>query len=117
MTEARDRSRSPQLPRCTKPSGWWKDFLSSKVKAESQILSVSNALEDAKDERWNPPDSPSRASGYQIMMGTDTYNEFADVLSCQSDIDLKTFVIAFEDFKTEFSLASDANVFVSSERL
>ena len=78
-------------------------FWICKVQAEDQILSVSNALEDAKDERWNPPDSPSRAFGYQITMGTDTYNEFADVLGCQSDTDLKTFDTAFTEFKSQFS--------------
>ncbi len=105
MTETRNRSRSPQLPRCTKPSGWWKQFLSSKVKAENQFLSISNVLEDAKNERWNPPDSPSRASVFKIMLGTDTYNEWADVLSCQSDSDLQTFDTAFAEFKVESSRA------------
>ncbi len=68
-----------------------------------------------KNERWNPPDSPSRTAGFKIIIGTDTYNEFADVLSCQNDTDLNAFDTAFGEFKIEFLGASNSNVSVSSD--
>ncbi len=73
--------------------------MGSKVKSEGQILSVSNALEDAKNERWDPPDSPSRAGGFKFPIGSDTYNYWADILWAQSDTDLKMFETAFMEFQ------------------
>jgi hypothetical protein len=114
MTEPRDRSRSPKLPRCIKTCNWWTEFLGFKVKSEGQILSVSNALEDAKNERWDPPDSSSRAGGFNITIGSDAYNYWADILWAQSDTDLKMFETAFMQFQRGFSF-EDSNDLVNSE--
>ena len=100
MAEARERSRSPMSVRWSVSS--WKDLLLMKVTEESQLVLVSNALADAEDERWNPPDSSSRAFGLKVIWGSDIYIEFRDHLTCTSDKSLKMFQQAFREFKAEF---------------
>ena len=100
MAEARERSRSPMSVRWSVSS--WKDLLLMKVTEESQLVLVSNALADAEDERWSPPDSSSRAFGLKVIWGSDLYIEFRDLFTCTSDKSLKMFQQAFREFKAEF---------------
>ena len=100
MAEARERSRSPISLRWSVSS--WKDLLLMKVTEESQLVLVSNALADAEDERWSPPDSSSRAFGLNVIWGSDLYIKFRDLFTCTSDKSLKMFQQAFREFKAEF---------------